>query len=224
MITAIGGGKLRVKGGICVRDGGICLSSRRNAKAAVEEVVACMLGGFGIPSEIGIAAFHRVKSQNLIRRDVTYSELLTALSLPLELPGGKSTVYRFYNQKARYLFDFLSNDNTWNNHSFKDATEFRSWLLKVKGIGPKTASWIARNFLESDQVAILDIHLIRAFQIMKVFPLVVNIDKDYFHLEALFLDFCQALEVRPSVLDAVIWGVMKQTNRTGISILNQQFK
>src|SRR5260370_26788798 len=31
-----------------------------------EEVVACLLGGYGIPAEVGLAAFERLKSRGLI--------------------------------------------------------------------------------------------------------------------------------------------------------------
>ncbi|MDZ3993341.1 hypothetical protein PspTeo4_24872 [Pseudomonas sp. Teo4] len=38
----------------------------------------------------------------------------------------------------------------------------RDWLLELPGIGYKTASWVARNWLDADDVAILDIHILRA--------------------------------------------------------------
>jgi endonuclease III len=43
--------------------------------------------------------------------------------------------------------------------------------MSLPGIGPKTASWIARNWLDADDVAILDIHIMRVGQVIGLFPL-----------------------------------------------------
>jgi endonuclease III len=45
----------------------------------------------------------------------------------------------------------------------------RQLLLSIEGIGPKTASWIVRNVMGSDDVAIIDIHILRACTGMGVF-------------------------------------------------------
>jgi N-glycosylase/DNA lyase len=64
----------------------------------------------------------------------------------------------------------------------------RDRLLDLPGIGPKTASWIVRNHLDSDDVAIIDVHLHRACVMMNVFEAKSDPAKEYFSLEALF--FC----------------------------------
>ena len=88
----------------------------------------------------------------------------------------------------------------------------REALLQLEGIGPKTASWIVRNLLGSDEVAILDVHLIRACQQMRVFPHRLALPKDYDALEERFLSFSHAIRIRPSVLDAVIWSEARSPN------------
>lgn len=71
--------------------------------------------------------------------------------------------------------------------------------------GPKTASWIVRNLRGSDEVAILDVHVIRACRAMNLFPDVVSLPRDYDGLEARFLSFADRIGVKPSLLDAVMW-------------------
>jgi thermostable 8-oxoguanine DNA glycosylase len=82
--------------------------------------------------------------------------------------------------------------------------------MEIEGIGPKTASWIVRNWLGSDDVAILDIHVIRACQAIGVFPSEVALSSEYAKLEQRFLDFSKGLGVRASILDAVIWHHMRE--------------
>lgn len=47
--------------------------------------------------------------------------------------------------------------------------------------------------------------------IMRVFPEEFSLPRDYEALEARFLSFSKALNVRPSVLDAVIWSEIRKT-------------
>ena len=86
-------------------------------------------------------------------------------------------------------------------------------MIKIPSIGPKTASWITRNWLGSDDVAILDIHIIRAGVLIGLFDRRQKVPKDYDAMEARFLEFAAALQVRPSLLDAVMWREMRQLGR-----------
>ena len=81
----------------------------------------------------------------------------------------------------------------------------RSALRSLDGVGPKTASWVVRNLLGSDDVAILDVHIIRVCQFIGLFPIRINLSRDYPILEELFLSFARKAGVRPSLLDAVMW-------------------
>jgi thermostable 8-oxoguanine DNA glycosylase len=85
----------------------------------------------------------------------------------------------------------------------------RQLLLSIEGIGPKTASWIVRNVMGSDDVAIIDIHILRACTGMGVFPSDIRLPRDYEPLERRFIAFSNAIDVRPSVLDAVMWSEMR---------------
>ena len=185
----------------------------------LEEVVACLLGGFGLKSELGLAAFNRLKERSLITAGVRHEDILLSLSDPF-LVNGKLVRYRFPNQKAKYITQFLCRSDLGKIPS-KDDIELRDWLLLVNGIGPKTASWITRNFLGSEKVAIIDIHIFRACQMMGIYSKNHDVQKDYSKLEQLFLNFCFKLGVQPSKMDALIWMQMKLANREAIRILNK---
>jgi thermostable 8-oxoguanine DNA glycosylase len=91
--------------------------------------------------------------------------------------------------------------------------------MSFRGIGPKTASWIVRNWYDSDDVAILDVHIVRAGQIAGVFPRTAALPRDYYVLEDLFLRFARAIEVRPSALDAKMWSQMRQAGKLAHGLL-----
>lgn len=177
----------------------------------LEEVVACLLGGFGLKAEMGLAAFERLKERSLIRYEVTLDEILDSLREPF-LIGSKMSHYRFPNQKAKFIHEFL---NRMDLNSIPDTSdlELRDWLLTVNGIGPKTASWITRNYLDSEKVAIIDVHIFRACLMMGLYSKSFDIQKDYITLEQLFLNFCLELDVLPSKMDALIWLQMKDSIR-----------
>lgn len=184
----------------------------------LEEVVACLLGGFGMKSELGLAAFTRLKNRRLIIAGVDFISILNSLSEPFFL-GFKMVHYRFPNQKAKFITEFLNRKDLNRIPIHCDLT-FRNWLLSINGIGPKTASWITRNFLDSENVAIIDVHILRAGIIVGLFSRHLDLQKDYFKLEKTFIQFCNALEVRPSKMDALMWLQMKESNRTAINLIN----
>ena len=65
----------------------------------------------------------------------------------------------------------------------------------------------------SDEVAILDIHIIRAGLLMGLFERPIRLPKDYEILERRFLQFCSALGAKPSLVDAVMWRAMRNIGR-----------
>ena len=82
--------------------------------------------------------------------------------------------------------------------------------MGLPGIGAKTASWIVRNHRGSDAVAIIDIHILRAGRHIGVFPVSWQPQRHYTQLECAFLKFAEALGVRASLLDALIWDYMRR--------------
>ena len=177
----------------------------------MEEVAACLLGGYGLPAELGIAAFVRLKKRGLISGCATAVAIERALSEPFMLCGGPRR-YRFARQKSHYLsgvFEVIANTQTPC-----DPIDLRDFLLLQRGIGPKTASWIVRNHLASDDVAILDIHIVRAGRKMGLFGLDADVTRQYFKLERTFLEFCSAIGAPASRLDAIMWDYMRRLGPT----------
>lgn len=194
--------------------------SYKLGSSVLEEIVVCLLGGFGMPSEIGIAAFNRLKKSGLIRQGVSFEEIQTALVTPFELKLGRKSIYRFHNQKARYIYSLL-NRTDLDKIPIDNDIVFRNWLLSIDGIGLKTASWITRNWLNSDNVAILDVHIVRAGVLAGFYKKETSdLARNYYSLERQYLEFCNALGVSSAIMDAIIWEFMKKTNRIALSVLN----
>jgi N-glycosylase/DNA lyase len=176
----------------------------------LEEIGACLLGGHGIPAANGLAAYEHLRSKgafdgNLYREEDIYEWL----SAPIPL-NGKTFKYRFAKQKAKYLHSAI-NKVSEENAPIESGKALRNWLLDIKGIGPKTASWIARNWLDADDVAILDIHIYRAGVLGGFFHEKMTIEKNYQDLEERFVALAMSMQVRTSELDAVMWYEMQNS-------------
>lgn len=172
-----------------------------------EEVVACLLGGYGIPAEVGLAAFRRLRDSGALQAPTSETEILSLLSEPLDVDG-RAVRYRFAAQKARYIgqaLKILSEEPA----PIESGRVLRDWLTRLPGVGLKTASWIARNLMNADDVAILDIHILRAGELGGFFDSSFTVERHYLDLEAQFIEFCHHLQVKPSELDSVIWLEMK---------------
>jgi N-glycosylase/DNA lyase len=194
-------------------------NAHRISDNIVEEVVLCILGGYGIPSEIGMVAFERLRKEEIIRKDIPLEKIACALTRPFETGNNKLIRYRFANQKAKYIYSFLNRSDLEIIPEHDDLA-LRKWLMTINGIGPKTASWITRNWLRSERVAILDIHILRAGVITGFFSRKFNLVTEYYDLENKYLNFCKFLEVRPSDMDAIIWSYMKKNNKLALNILS----
>jgi thermostable 8-oxoguanine DNA glycosylase len=183
-----------------------------------EEVGACLLGGHGIPANVGLAAYHHVKQKGAFgERPPTEEMLLQWLSEPLSVEG-RNIHYRFAKQKARYLAAALQKLAV-EKAPLSSGKALRNWLLSVPGIGYKTASWVARNWLDADDVAILDIHILRAGLLGKFLQSNLTVERHYLELEEQFLRFSEGLGVRASELDALIWLEMMSSPETVHRIL-----
>lgn len=175
----------------------------------VEETGFCLLGGYGIKYEVNAAAFIRLQAASVFDLNIAIgeAEILTLLKAPLWV-NGREVRYRFPNQRARRLTS-MRDSLRKVSLTGRDPHGMRQALLAIEGIGPKTASWIVRNVLGSDEVAIIDIHILRACIGMGVFPSDIRLPRDYEPLEQRFIAFSHAIDVRPSVLDAVMWSEMR---------------
>ena len=183
-----------------------------------EEVLACLLGGYGIPAEIGLAAYERLRFEiSRDKRRLTDAEFVyNLLSQPMVLDGRKVR-YRFARQKANYIAAVFSGlKKSWYKQNDR---QLRDSLMELPGIGPKTASWIVRNWRGSDEVSILDVHILRAGKVLGIFPEKWRVDRHYNLLEDAYLEFARAIETRASILDSVMWMTMRRLSLAMIARL-----
>ncbi len=183
-----------------------------------EEVGACLLGGHGIPANVGVAAFHHVRARGAFGDDPPSEDMLLEWLLePLAIDERKVR-YRFAKQKARYLSAALQKLSV-ELPPLANGKELRNWLLDIPGIGYKTASWVARNWLDADDVAILDIHILRAGLLGNFFESNLTVERNYLELEEQFIRFSKGLGVRASELDALMWLEMMSSSATVHSLM-----
>lgn len=176
----------------------------------LEQVAYCLLGGYGMSAELGVAAFRAIALEGLIRSSSTVDELEIALSRPLKV-GSRIARYRFPRQKARYLRSAIVALAAAELPT--DPRDVRDVLRGISGIGFKTASWIVRDWYGSDDVAIIDVHIERACRAINVFWPSQNLTRDYREMEDRYLTFARAIGVCASRLDNVMWKVMREEGK-----------
>ncbi len=184
----------------------------------LEEVGFCVLGGFGIKYEMTRLAFDRLKAEGVfdVSLPCDLDRVEQLLLTPFNLDG-RPVRYRFPRQRAKRI---AAMRETLDADAIMAMTPLamRDALQSINGVGPKTASWIVRNLLGSDEVAILDVHVIRACRHMGLFPSHISLPGDYRRLEALFLSFARTVELRASMLDAVMWAEVRESPRMALLV------
>jgi N-glycosylase/DNA lyase len=183
----------------------------RLSDSLAEEVAACILGGYGMAAEVGLAAFASLRGAGLLEPDVATADLFAALSEPMDLPDSpRGARYPYPRQRAdrlaaamRYVADA---------EIPQDGVALRDWLLDCPGVGPKTASWVARNWATA-AVAIVDVHVQRAGISAGVFDPAWRLPRDYQLFETSFLAFAAAGSVSSALLDTCIWQQLHELGR-----------
>ena len=179
----------------------------RLGRTLAEDMAVCLLGGYGMPAELGLAAFDRLRQHELLDGLATSDQIEHLLELPF-LVDGRLRRYRFPRQKAKYLASALS---VLKESQIPDsAIDLRNFLTTLAGVGPKTASWIVRNHFASDEVAILDVHILRAGMHIGLFGYGSDPARNYYEMESAFLDFCLAIDEPASLVDAIMWDYMRR--------------
>jgi len=184
----------------------------RLGRTLSEEIAACLLGGFGMKAELGLAAFARLRDRGLLEKTAAAAVLERTLAEPFQLHG-VSRRYRFPRQKARYLAACMLRLAEFNEHS--DDIVLRDQLAELPGIGLKTASWIVRNHRQSNRVAVIDVHILRAGRYLDLFPDTLGPQRHYRALEEAFLAFAAALGTAAGMLDSLMWDYMRRLGSAG---------
>jgi N-glycosylase/DNA lyase len=180
-------------------------ASRRHqlADSLESEVALCLLGGHGMPYEMGLAAFAAIQDAGVLDLDTpTFDDFLRVLTKPLSFSGA-SRKYRFASQRSSWLAGAIA--ALRQGEVPEQPTPLRAWLQTIRGIGPKTASWVVRNHFADSNVAILDVHIVRAAKRANVFANQWAQASQYTLMENAFLEWADLGNVRAADLDAVIW-------------------
>jgi len=169
-----------------------------------EEVAACLLGGYGVPAAVGLAAFRATRDAGLLDGVPSAAALEALLRTPLHVAGRPRSVrYRFAAQRAHRLADALATLHA--SEPPNEPLQLRDWLLRLPGVGPKTASWIVRNHCGCQHVAIVDVHVHRAGLTAGFFDADWRLPRDYGRFELAFCEVAWLAGVSAAALDACIW-------------------
>lgn len=181
------------------------------------EILFCLLGGFGISFEHGRSAAEKLvpltpfaegrEDDDLF--DVVYSALSRDQFEPPRRDGSFRR-YRFPKRKAslivgarRWLLDHAPLHELVRD--LPNGPERRRFLCGCPGVGMKTASWLLRNLGWDGQLAILDVHILRALKAAGRVSEDISMPRDYETAEAAFLGWCHELGAPPSAFDLFLW-------------------
>ncbi len=191
-------------------------STSRSYGRLENEILFCLLGGFGITYELCMSAARVVSAMRPFSDIWSDDLLLTNLKATLgsrsfepRCRDGSLRRYRFPNRKAklivearRWLLRHSPISRVLDAH--ENSRSRRAFLCRCPGIGPKTASWILRNTGRANDVAILDVHVVAAMQSAGRIGN-VRLPQDYEHAEAAFLEWCRELRAPASAFDLFVW-------------------
>lgn len=192
--------------------------SYRLGETLAEEVAACILGGHGIPAEIGLAAFVSLRDAGLLCLSADSAAIAARLREPLLISGRPRPVrYRFAAQRAARVSAALAILSA--DPAPEDPLALREFLLAFPGIGPKTASWVVRNWTGCDGIAIIDIHVQRAGVGAGFFSPGWRLPRDYDLFERAFCEVAHIGGVTTAALDACMWDQMQALGRAQAMLL-----
>lgn len=183
------------------------------------ELLFCLLGGHGVSYELAMSAAQVLEERGIFsscerRGDRLQRYIQDLLGRPWYEPrrlGGQGRRYRYPKRKAALLRgadDWLrTNANKGLLEALSaidDERMRRTWLCGCPGVGPKTASWVLRNVGLGDELAILDVHILRAME--KAGRLGdYRLPRDYEDAEQAFLGWSAELGAPAAAFDLLLW-------------------
>jgi thermostable 8-oxoguanine DNA glycosylase len=187
------------------------------------ELLFCLLGGFGITYEHDRSATEIVATLAPFADFWNDGELLDALVATLSQAqfeparrDGSPRRYRYPMRKARLIVDarrwvLQHGPLAIRLAELPDCRSRREFLCDCPGFGLKSASWLLRNVGLGSQLAIIDIHILRALADVGRVPRDVRLPRDYEAAEKAFLDWCIELAAPPPAFDLFLWAWQRQT-------------
>ncbi len=169
------------------------------------ELIYCILAGTQIKTSIVKKAFEKIFDNigyNLTLREIIGSqEISNNLETILKTSG-----YRFYSSKTKTIFNaayfFKKYDKNPDKFidSFNSYKKLRKELVKINGIGFKTASHWLRNI--GIEIPIIDNHI---KNIVYYCGLIEDQKMSYIEFEELIIELSKILNTKLFLLDISIW-------------------
>jgi N-glycosylase/DNA lyase len=178
------------------------------------ELLFCLLGGHGVSYELNLSVADRLWTRGLFRkpRRLQRRSIEAELKKPQFEPrrrDGNLRRYRFPVRKAELLFSA----QLWLEHAGPLASQIstivseldrRRFLCSCPGLGPKSASWLLRNSGYARELAVLDVHVLRAMQACGRIEK-ADLSRDYEAVESEYLSWCQDYDADPARFDLIVW-------------------
>ncbi len=194
------------------------------------ELVSCILGS-RVRYETAKECTKHLYNQGLLSiTEMLESPKISEISISKELSkpifpphiNGKSSKYPFYKSKAQYIMrtviEIHNNFECLKNilEISQDEYDAREKLTNVCiGIGHKQASLFLRNIGYSENLAILDTHIISYMELMELEERskFIGSKNVYLRYENLLQSYADFHDIKLSILDFAIWTVMRVARR-----------
>lgn len=192
------------------------------------ELASCILGS-RVPFELARSAVRHLDKSGLLRmlqneqsiefvQSLILRELRKPIYLPMRIDGSKRS-YTFPSIRSRQLSDTVKTiygkGHTLRSllKESKDEYSARKLLITTaSGIGPKQASLFLRNIYFANNLAILDSHVLRFMdyvRIVKTSPSTISNLTSYEKTESVLRSYAEDKKIEMSCLDTAIWIVMR---------------
>ena len=194
-----------------------CQSESVRLHGIEDELLFCLLGGFGITFEHGQSAYVTIRQLRPFSGDwkdeQLFETILAALMRPQFEPrrrDGSLRRYRFPKQKASVIVkarQWVRGQDPIDERLLQlgSPKDRRRFLTKCPGMGFKSASWLLRNLGLGGELAIIDVHVLRALLDAKRIPDDIRIPRDYEMAEEAFLAWCDELDAPSEAFDLFVW-------------------
>ena len=132
----------------------------------------------------------------------TAAQLREWLATPLALRNRLTETYALSDESAGMWSNVL--EAVVRAPTGTDAPTLRDWLANIPGLNKVTASFAVKHLLEPHNVAVIDPYALQNGQLMGLFSLDADLERDYPALEMRLLALCSKLSIDPGEF---YWGL-----------------
>jgi N-glycosylase/DNA lyase len=192
------------------------------------ELCLCILSS-NVPYELAQSAFFHLVDMGYLSlkwitktknsQKIIASELRKSIYLPRKLDSSYRK-YRFPNIRSENIHQaakMVSSDEVWLSKLLKNSTSERATrdflVANISGLGLKEASHFLRNIRYSNQLAIIDSHVISFLVKIRAVPqrnTKTITRRIYLELEATLQDICDKHKLSLSIFDMAVWECMRR--------------